>query len=264
MQRLHLFELEDFDWFPAVIRDGGTDFLDTAFDRVGFYSGVAGTLIALLHRTNATQILDLASGGGGGTLQLRRYVRAAGLPTAFQFSDRFPSEAGGVRVGLLGDPQTRYLAEPVDAMDGGGDGPGLRTMAGALHHFTPEAVREIFAGIVRRRAPLAFFDIAPSPALRRMPSVFLPLAMAANMLLLFVAALLVVPFLRPLRLSRLFLTYVVPAIPLLIAWDGTVSALRAYTVEELLTLARSVPGAERYDWQAGTVGRALYITGEPR
>ena len=49
--------------------------------------------------------------------------------------------------------------------------------------------------------------------------------------------------------SRLLLTYVLPVIPLLVAWDGTASALRAYTPQELLALAASVPGAERYTWE---------------
>lgn len=264
MQRIHLFELEDFDWFPAPIRDGGTDFLDFAFDRIGFYEGVSDKLVDLLRRTGSSRVLDLASGGGGGTLQLRRCVRAAGLATEFVFSDRYPSEAAMLRVQALADPATRYRREPVDAMDGGGPEPGLRTMSGALHHFEPSSVRQILAGIIERRAPFAFFDLAPSPALRKMPIVFLPLAMSMNMLMLLLASLLVVPFLRPLRLSRLLLTYIIPAIPLLIAWDGTVSALRAYSTDELLAIARSLPGADGYDFEAGTAGLALYFTGVPR
>ena len=264
MRRLHWFELEDFDWLPASIRDGGTDFLDFAFDRLGFYSGVADVLVDRIRRTNTTCVLDLASGGGGGTLQLRRYVRAAGLTTEFVFSDRYPSEAGIARVQALADPATRYSVDPVDAMAGGGQQPGLRTMSGALHHFQPAAIRQIVEHIVTQRAPLAFFDVAASPAMWRLPVLLLPVAMSLNMILLCFATLLVVPFLRPLRLSRLLLTYFLPAIPLLVAWDGTVSALRAYSPEELLTLAQSVPGADAYDWEAGTAGRALYLTGVPR
>ena len=44
----------------------------------------------------------------------------------------------------------------------------------------------------------------------------------------------------PFSLSRVLLTYAVPAIPSLFAWDGMVSGLRAYTPEELLA---SVDGA---------------------
>lgn len=264
MRRVHLFELEDFDWVPAPIRDGGTDLLDLGFDRLGFYDGVAPKLVALLEATRATRLFDLCSGGGGGTLQMRRRLRAAGSTAELVLSDRHPNEAGIARVSALGDPSTRYLAEPVDAMSGGGDLEGVRTMSGALHHFPPDAVRSLVAGIVARRAPLAFFDVAASPAIRRLPIVLAPLAMSVNMVMLFLGSLFLVPFARPFRLSRLVLTYLLPAIPALVAWDGTVSALRAYTPDELLELARSVPGSDGYTWDAGVAGSALYLTGAPR
>jgi hypothetical protein len=264
MQRLHLFELEDFDWVPRAIRDGGTDLLDLGFDRMGFYDGVAPQLLAVLESTRASRIVDLCSGGGGGTLQMRRSVRAAGNPVELVLSDRNPNEAGIARVTALGDPATRYRAESVDAMTGGGELEGVRTMSGALHHFQPDAVRSLIAGVVARRAPLAFFDVAASPAIRKLPLLLAPLAMGMNMLMLFFGSLLLVPLVRPFRLSRLLWTYVLPAIPLLVAWDGTVSALRAYEPEELLELARSVPGSEGYTWNAGIAGKALFLTGTPR
>jgi hypothetical protein len=137
-------------------------------------------------------------------------------------------------------------------------------MSGALHHFTPEAVKEMLAGVVARRAPLVFFDVAASPALRKTPLVLAPIAMVVNMLMLFLASLVLVPFARPSRLSGVHFTYLVPAIPTLVAWDGTVSALRAYTPDEVLAIARAVPGADTYAWSAGVEGRALYLTGVPR
>jgi hypothetical protein len=263
MQRLHLFELEDLDWVPRAVRDGGTDLLDLGFDRLSFYGGVAPALSALLERTRATRVVDLCSGGGGGTLQMWRKLRAGGDTRELVLSDRHPNEAGIARVERLGDPKTRYRRESVDAMDGGGELDGVRTMSGALHHFRPDAVRALLAGIVAKRQPLAFFDVAASPKIRKLPPVLAPIAMSLNMLLLFVGSLFLVPLVRPFRLSRLLLTYVIPAIPLLVAWDGTVSALRAYTPEELLEIARSVPGADRYTWDSRMEGSALYLTAIP-
>ena len=112
---------------------------------------------------------------------------------------------------------------------------------------------------------LGFYDgVAASPAVRKLPLPLAPLAMCANMAGLFVATLIATPFVRPIRLSRFALTYALPAIPALVAWDGTVSALRAYAPDELLALAHSAPGAEGYDWDAGTSGSALYLIGTPR
>nr|MBK7069534.1 hypothetical protein [Deltaproteobacteria bacterium] len=46
--------------------------------------------------------------------------------------------------------------------------------------------------------------------------------------------------------------------------DGTVSALRAYTPDELLEIARGVPGSEAYVWRAGRAGNALSLVGYPK
>lgn len=264
MRRLQLVELEDLSWLPASVRNGATDLLDYAFDRLGFYDGVADALPAALAASGATRIVDLGSGGGGGTMSLRRRLREAGSDVEVVFTDRYPNEAAIARVRALGDPRTRYLAEPVDALTGGGPLDGVRTMSGALHHFSPFAVRALIANIVARRQPLAFFDVAASPAVRKAPLVLAPVLMAVNFAMLFALSLLLVPLVRPFRLSRLLLSYVPPLIPFVVAWDGTVSALRAYTPEELLRIARTVPGGGRYEWRAERAGRALYLTGVPK
>ena len=264
MRRLQLVELEDLSWLPAPVRNGATDLLDYAFDRLGFYDGVAAALPDTLSASGATRIVDLGSGGGGGTLSLRRRLREGGCDVEVVFTDRYPNEAAIARIRSLGDPRTRYLAEPVDALTGGGTIQGLQTMSGALHHFSPFAVRALVANIVSRRQPLAFFDVAASPAIRRLPLVLAPLPMAANFVMLFAVSLLLVPLIRPFRRSRLLLSYLPPVIPFVVAWDGTVSALRAYTPEELLRIARTVPGGGRYEWRAESAGRALYLTGVPK
>lgn len=263
MQRLHLFELEDLPWVPSPLRDGGTDLLDLGFDRMGFYDGVAPQLDALIARTGTAQLLDLCSGGGGGVLQIARRLRAGGRRFELTLTDRYPNEGAAARLAALGDTTTRYRMAPVDAMEGGGAEPGIRTMAGALHHFRPDDVRRLIAGIVAQRRPLAFFDVAASPMVRKLPLALLPLPALINMAMLFVGSLLLTPLVRPVRPLSLLFTYALPLIPVLVAWDGLVSALRAYTPEELLALARSVDGAADYTWDAGVAGKALYLVGHP-
>ena len=104
MRRFQLFELEDLEWVPSAIRNGGTDLLDFGFDRLGFYDGVAPKLVELLERTKSKRVVDLCSGGGGGTLQMRRKVRESGNDVEFLLSDRHPNEAGIARVAALEDP----------------------------------------------------------------------------------------------------------------------------------------------------------------
>jgi hypothetical protein len=55
---------------------------------------------------------------------------------------------------------------------------------------------------------------------------------------------------RPFRWSRLFWTYLVPVVPLMVLFDGVVSCLRVYTPDEMLAMARDV-ASDSYEWDAG-------------
>jgi hypothetical protein len=264
LRRVHLFELEDFAWFPKPVRDGGTDVLDLLFARVGFYRALVPRLVSLLEGTGERQLVDLGSGGGGGALAMRAHLREQGRDDlALLLTDRYPNTAAAARVRGLGDAAVRWHPEPVDAFHVPPGLPGIRTMYTALHHFRPADVQRLIQAAVDDGVPLAFFDVAAPPVLRKLPLVLVPLLAVPNMLMVFLVALGLVPFVRPFRWSRVLLTYVVPAIPLLFAWDGMVSGLRAYTPEELLALARAVKGSEGYVWEATRGGLGLCLIGRP-
>jgi len=95
-----------------------------------------------------------------------------------------------------------------------------------------------------------------------------PLALLMMLTLPFLAWLLT-PFIRPWRPARLFWTYIIPAIPLVLCFDGIVSCLRTYSPDELLALAEGLHGAP-YTWRAGRVRSPLspigvtYLIGVPR
>ena len=78
--------------------------------------------------------------------------------------------------------------------------------------------------------------------------------------------LLATPFIRPFRWSRLFWTYVIPALPLVLLFDTVVSLLRVYSVSELRDLTACL---DRYDWDIGIMGpkwipiRMTYLIGVP-
>ena len=262
MNRLQLVELEDQPWVPRTLRDGATDVLDVLTAKAGVYLPLAPRLAAFMEAVGNRRWFDVCSGGGGGALAIRAELVARGQgPEQITLSDRHPNEAAQQRVAALADATVRYLPDPIDALDVPSHAPAIRTMFSALHHFPPATVRTILQSAVAARAPLAFVDVAASPVMRRLPAWLAPVAAVPNLLLLFVLALLLVPLARPFRWSRLLWTYLVPAIPALFAWDGTVSALRAYTPEELLAIATSVPGSEHYHWEAARAGQSLLLTG---
>ena len=80
------------------------------------------------------------------------------------------------------------------------------------------------------------------------------------------AILLATPFIRPFRWSHLLWTYIVPVVPIFIAWDGFVSGLRLYSTQELQEL---VDGLRSNDYVWG-IGRkpfphaVTYLIGYPR
>jgi hypothetical protein len=79
----------------------------------------------------------------------------------------------------------------------------------------------------------------------------------------------VTPFIRPLRMSRLLLTYLLPVVPLCTWWDGMVSCLRAYSSDELTRLVASLPEND-YVWDIGRLPvpwsptSMVYLIGRPR
>jgi hypothetical protein len=268
VKRWHLVELEDLSWVPAPVKDGARDVLDWMFAKLGMYRPVVSRLRAMLDATGERSLVDLCAGGGGGSLATLDELRRAGdADTRLVLTDRFPSASAAQRIAARGDPNLRYHAAPVDAFAVPPDLRGVRTMYSALHHFRPGGVRRLVASAVADRAPLAFFDVAASPTLRKLPGFLVPLAMIPNLLVLLVLTPLLVPWVRPVRASRLFFTYLLPLIPIVYAWDGAVSALRAYRPEELAALAREVPGADGYLWESGRIGdgprAVVWLTGRP-
>ena len=265
MKRMHLVEFEDLPWVPAVMRDGARDVLDVLFARVHFYRPLAPKLMALITATGEARLLDLCSGSGGGALAMHRLFEEAGRrDVAVELTDLYPNDAVRDRVSRLAHPQLHYRREPLDARHAPGELPGIRTLFSSLHHFQPLQIQELLGSAVAARAPIAVFDVAASPVLRQLPAVLTPLVAVPNLVLQFLMCLLLTPLVRPVRLSRLAWTYLLPAIPLLYAWDATVSALRAYAPDEVLALAQTVPGAGGYVWESGRLGKALFLTGRPR
>ncbi|MBM4379913.1 MAG: hypothetical protein FJ086_11560, partial [Deltaproteobacteria bacterium] len=207
------------------------------------------------------------SGGGGGTLEvLRRHGGQLG-PVELVLTDLYPNEAARAR--LARQPPAhpgwviQYGAQPVDALADDGLGPGVRTMATALHHFPPHLVTSLVAARIRHGQPFAFLDLGAPRLLRWSPGPLLVLVLPVIFAVLALATLLLTPLIRPFTPGRLLWTYVLPFIPFLVAWDGSASLLRAYTPEELLAYARAAPGSGGFELSAGRSGLAVWLTGMP-
>jgi hypothetical protein len=166
-------------------------------------------------------------------------LTAAGLSLEFTLTDRFPNVNALGHLAALYPAHIHFRSDPVDATLVPTDLRGLRTIFNAFHHFTPAAARAVLQNAVESRQPICIFEIPERSVPMLLPFLFTP-----------VYVWIATPFIRPFRASRLLFTFLLPLVPLTCWWDGLVSAMRAYTVKEMLALTQDLDG---FNWLAGRV-----------
>ncbi|MGF6545425.1 class I SAM-dependent methyltransferase [Paraburkholderia youngii] len=258
MRRLHLLEIEDQPWCPRALRDGGTDWLHFLANSHKGFNVIAGKLREAMRRVGSDRIVDLCSGGGGPWQTLAPLLALSGR-VMVQLTDFYPNRAAYERISAGSTNCVTYVSEPVDAMNVPSRFDGVRTMFNSFHHFRPDDARAILADAVTKRRAIVVVEGADHRLLGIVFILVMPLMMLA-----------LTPLIRPFRWSRLALTYVLPAIPLLCLFDGIVSMLRIYNPDELREMVASIPDQQSFDWDIGTLpvqGSPLgltYLVGVPR
>jgi hypothetical protein len=258
MRRRHLIEIEDTTWCPAVLRDGGTDWLAFMANTSGWFAAAAPKIRQAMVATGTNSVLDLCSGGGGPWLSLAGALEGSG-DVRVELSDRFPNLRAFEALRLRSGGRLGYRPESIDATNVPAHITGVRTMFNGFHHFHPPVARAILADAVAKRRAIAVFE---GVSHRGLGMAGLPLQLPAILLL--------TPFIRPFRWSRLALTYALPVIPGLVLFDGAVSVLRIYKPDELCALVKDVPDAQTFDWDIGVTrvsGTPLgftHLIGTPR
>ncbi len=267
MARRHLVEIHEQPWCPPAVRDAATGVLAVIASVGRQYDGVLPLLGEALRATGTTQIVDLGSGGGGpwlrltGKLNTRRQASGA-PPIDVLLTDLFPSKAVARRQTTRSLPANLALEPtPVKATDVPAHVTGFRTLFTAFHHFRPATARAILQDAVNRSEGIAIIEQTE----RSLRGVL-------TMLLLPLVALVAVPLVRPLRPAYLFWTYLLPLVPLMLAFDGVVSCLRTYDEDELRALLGGLVDEEtgsKYTWSMGEASSPLspigvkYLIGVP-
>ncbi len=188
-----------------------------------------------LQRSGSRRVLDLCSGAGGPWPHWLRTERASADVT---LTDKYPNASTQSRLRSSPVRGLRYLEQPIDAAAVPKELPGFRTLFSSFHHFEPERARKILRDAVERRQPIAVLECTERHAL----------APVAGLLFIPIIVWVMTLFMNSWTWRRVLWTYVLPAIPLLITFDGIVSYLRTYTIDELREMAGT---AEGYEWQAG-------------
>jgi hypothetical protein len=273
MRRLHLIEIHEQSWFPSSLRDYVTAALQFGFNLFKVYTPAVPLLQRVLDSTGGTSIIDMCSGGGGPWLHLGRTLQskdlASGAPgIQIWLTDKYPNLGASPKVPMsvkmsasksadMSGNLITFYGSSVDAMSVPPELKGMRTMFTSFHHFAPEEARAILQNAVDAGESIGIFEVTG----RALPT----LAMVVTWAFLLSAC---TPWIRPFRWSRLFWTYLVPIIPLVLLFDGIVSCLRTYRPGELREMVAGLT-ANEYRWEidehsGGRPPVITYLIGYPR
>jgi hypothetical protein len=241
MKRIHLIEIHDQEWCPRTLRNGETDYLQFVIATAKGYAPIVPILAGALQRSGTRQVLDLCSGAAGPWLWLQPVLAERGLSVSVCLTDKYPNPEVLGESSVFTQQSISYHPSSVDAMRVPEELTGFRTMFSAFHHFRPEQAHAVLADAMQKRQSIAVFEGTRRSVLA-----------LSQMLLVPIMVLLMTPFIRPFRWSRLLWTYPLPVLPLVALFDGLVSCLRTYSVEDLRDLTAGL-GRNGYRWEIGAV-----------
>jgi hypothetical protein len=257
MRRYHLFEFEDLNGFPDVWRRAMTRYLKTAVSLFPLPGLWADKLATLAPREGRFQIIDLGSGSGGSMGSIIPALRRKGFTPEVTLTDLYPNPEAVAQRNTGGENALRYWPKPVDATAVPPELTGTRTMFLSFHHHPPERARAILRDAFDKRVGIAVLEFSARKPMMILSCLQIPLAV-----------LLVTPTIRPLKVSQLLFTYLIPVLPLVMFWDGLVSHLRTYSPAELRAMTDDMQSPD-YVWETGEFsvprvpGAFPWLTGRP-
>ncbi len=260
MKRYHLFEFEDFQWFPSWIRDMLTRYIVTIHKLLKSPNQIADLIAPILKRTGKNSIVDLCTGGGGPMPEVIEILEEKhGFSNLkITLTDLYPNQVTIAEIKKQNTPNINYLESSVDAANIPENLNGLRTMICSMHHMKPETARAILKNASDSKQPFFMYEISDNV----IPSWLWWFAIPLN----FVTTLIVTLFVRPITWQQILFTYIIPILPFFIAWDGAVSYVRTYTHGDLDLLLKEIR-TDDYIWEKGKVqgrgGAKVYLFGLP-
>jgi hypothetical protein len=172
-------------------------------------------------------------------------------------TDLYPDQRLISKINESGISHLSYRPTPVDATHVNPELKGVRTMVGSFHHMNPGKARQILENAQHNKAPICIYEISDNRHPTALWWISIPI--------IFLMALVITPLVRPLAWKQIVFTYIIPVIPFIFAWDGAVSNVRTYTLEDLDVLLEGLE-SEEYRWEKGRIsnrGNKLYLLGIP-
>jgi hypothetical protein len=259
MKRIHLFEFEDLAWFPNWLRIRMTRFIVAMHKLLGSSDELANLVAKALKHSKKQQVIDLCSGSGGPMLDVVKIIKEKHHVENLKltFSDLYPNTEVAQEINSQNNPNIEYLTTPVNAGNIDKSKVGVRTMVCSMHHMRPAIAKSILKDAKEAHQPICVFEISDNSY----PFWLWWISIPFTFIMVFFVTLMV----RPVTWQQLVFTYLIPILPLFIAWDGAVSNARTYTLKDLDVLLEGLE-SENYKWEKGIIkgkGRKLYLLGLP-
>lgn len=195
-------ELEDYSWFPLILRKFQMDFIGFVVTKFHFYD----VFIEYLQKQNLenTKMYDLCSGSGEPAIYI--FSKSTCFSKLF-LSDKFPSSDKIIFADVL----------EMDFQKG-----FCYTMFNAFHHFTDDEKLKLISKINNSGARAYFVEIL-EPNL-----IFIIKVMSLTL----IGNLFITPFIKPFSITRIILTYIIPINLFTITYDGVISILKSKSVKQ--------------------------------
>lgn len=260
MKRIHLFEFEDFQWFPSWLRNCMTNYIEAFHRLLGSYRQIAELLDKSLKNKESNQIVDLCSGAGGPMLEVFNLLKTdyGYTDLSITFTDLYPNQQAAKRINDK-EGKVTYRTNSIDATSVPEDLKGVRSMICSFHHMNVEVAKDILSDAQEKKQPICIYEISDNS----FPKWIWWIAFPINIF----SVLFITPLVRPLTWQQIVFTYLIPVLPIIIAWDGAVSNARTYTLGDLDVLLEGIGESKTYTWEKGTLkgkgGNKLYLLGHP-
>ncbi|MEP2056491.1 MAG: hypothetical protein ABJJ05_01710, partial [Maribacter litoralis] len=231
MKRIQLFEFEDFNWFPKTIRSSMTNLIIVLHKMMGTKEVIAKLLSDCRKVHPFSKIVDMGSGSGGIMPEAVGLLNDENPKNSIELllTDLHPNPEIVEHIKNSSQKNVSYSPVSLDATNLTQAPDGLKTMINSFHHMPPTKAKEILKSAQDNKQPLLIYEMAQNTIPLIMWWVLLPI----SLVILFVMALLMTPFSKPLTGKQLLFTYIIPIIPICYAWDGQASMPRTYTFTDI-------------------------------
>ena len=245
MKRLELFEFEDYSWLPSLIRNGVTNLIQVLHTISGSPELISEILLKIRREYDFKQIVDLGSGSGGPMIDTIKLMNKDNevKKLSLLLSDLHPNPTAIEKIKNSNNPLISYHPEPINATDLKDTPAGLKTMIASFHHMNPAKAREILHSAKKNKQAIFIYEIRQN----NIPTLLWWIALPLSLVILFIMAWIMTPFVKGLGWKQIIFTYLIPIIPLVYAWDGQASLMRTYTFKDIESMIDDFD-EDQYKW----------------